>query len=65
MMREKTQISEIRNAKIRENNKPWKSRKLSETTLRTYIEINFEEMDRFLDPSNHPKLNQEDINHLN
>jgi hypothetical protein len=22
-------------------------------------------MDRFLDPSNHPKLNQEDINHLN
>jgi hypothetical protein len=26
---------------------------------------NFEEMDRFLDTSDHPKLNQGDINHLN
>jgi hypothetical protein len=25
---------------------------------------NFEEMDRFLDTYDHPKLNQEDINHL-
>jgi hypothetical protein len=25
----------------------------------------FEEMDRFLDTYDHPKLNQEDINHLN
>jgi hypothetical protein len=26
---------------------------------------NFEEIDRFLDTYDHPKLNQEDINHLN
>jgi hypothetical protein len=26
---------------------------------------NLEEMDRFLETYNHPKLNQEDINHLN
>jgi hypothetical protein len=26
---------------------------------------NFKEMDRFLETYNHPKLNQEDINHLN
>jgi hypothetical protein len=26
---------------------------------------NLQEMDRFLDTNDHPKLNQEDINHLN
>jgi hypothetical protein len=26
---------------------------------------NVDEMDKFLDTYNHPKLNQEDINHLN
>jgi hypothetical protein len=36
--------------------------------LRTYIPINLKilkEWDRFLDTYDHPKLNQEDINHLN
>jgi hypothetical protein len=46
---------------------PWKSRKSSETTLRTYILINLKilkkwTISRYYD---HPKLNQEDINHLN
>jgi hypothetical protein len=27
--------------------------------------LNIEEMDRFLDTYTHPKLNQEEINHLN
>jgi hypothetical protein len=40
MRREKTQISRIRNAKGRKQQTPWKSRKSSETTLRTYIQIN-------------------------
>jgi hypothetical protein len=31
----------------------------------TLINENLEEMDRFLETHNHPKLNQEDINHLN
>jgi hypothetical protein len=34
--------------------------------LRVYNKFeNFEEKDRFLDTYDHPKLNQEDINHLN
>jgi hypothetical protein len=68
MRREKTQISKIRN-------------KQGETTtntkeiwgiIRDYFEHlysnkleNLEEMDTFLDTYCHPKLNQEDINHLN
>jgi hypothetical protein len=41
---------------------------LTETILRAYTLNklqNLEEMDRFLETYKHPKLNQEDINHLN
>jgi hypothetical protein len=64
MRREKTQIGKIRNAKgeITSN---------TMEIIRDYFENlysnkfeNLEEMDRFLD-TYHPKLNQEDINHLN
>jgi hypothetical protein len=68
MRKEKTQISKIRNMKgeIRTN-----ITEIQEI-IRDYFESlytnkfeNFEEMDRFLETYNHPKLNQEDINHLN
>jgi hypothetical protein len=68
MWREKTQISKMRNAKgemITNTMEIW-------GIIRDYFENlysnkfeNFEEMDRFLDTYGHPKLNQEDINHLN
>jgi hypothetical protein len=51
MKRDKTQINKIRNGK-------------QESLYCNKFE-NFEEMDRFLDTYNHPKLNQEDSNHLN
>jgi hypothetical protein len=47
---------------------PWKSWKSSEIILRAYTLLNFkkiEEMNRFLEAFGHPKLNQENINHLN
>jgi hypothetical protein len=67
MRREKAQISKIRYAKG----------EITNTTeiqgiIRDYFENlysnkfeNLEEMDKFLDTYNHPKLNEEDINHLN
>jgi hypothetical protein len=68
MRREKPQISRIRNAKgeittntmevqeiIRDDFENLYSNKLK----------NLKEMERFLDTYDHPKLNQEDINHLN
>jgi hypothetical protein len=67
-MIEKNPISKIRNAKgerlintteiqeiIRDNFKSLYSNKFE----------NFEEMDRFLNTNDYPKLNQGDINHLN
>jgi hypothetical protein len=68
MRREKTQISKIRNAKgeITTN-----STEIQEI-IRDYFENlysnkfeNLEEMDRFLDTYDHPKLNQKNINNLN
>jgi hypothetical protein len=68
MRREKTQISKIRNEKgeIKTNTKEIQG------ILRDYFENlfsnkleNIEVMDKFLDTYDHPKLNQEDINHLN
>jgi hypothetical protein len=68
MRREKIQMSKVRNAKeeIITN-----STEIQEI-IRDYVENlysnkfqNLEEMDRFLDTSDHPKLIQEDINHLN
>jgi hypothetical protein len=64
----KTQISKIRNAKeeITTNTKEIQG------IIRDYFENlysnkfeNLEEMYKFLDTYDHPKLNQEDINHLN
>jgi hypothetical protein len=68
MRREKTQINKIRNEKeeITINTKE------IQRIIRDYFENlhsnkleNLEEMDKFLDTYHHPKLNQEDINHLN
>jgi hypothetical protein len=68
MRTERTQISKIRNAK------GWITTNTTENQeiIKDYFENlyfnkfeNLEEMDRFLDIYDHPKLNQEDINHLN
>jgi hypothetical protein len=68
MRREKTQISKIRNAKGEITTNTTEIQEI----IRYYFESlhsnkfeNLEEMDRFLETYNHPKLNQEDINHLN
>jgi glutamyl-tRNA reductase len=68
MRREKTQISKIRNSKGERTTNTTEIQEI----IRDYFESlyankfeNLEEMDRFLETYNHPKLNQEDINHLN
>jgi hypothetical protein len=68
MRREKSQISKIRNAKGEITTNTTEVQEI----LRDYFANlysnklkNLEEMDRFLDTYDHPKLNQEDINHLN
>jgi hypothetical protein len=68
MRREKTQINKMRNSKgeITTNTKEIQG------IIKDYFENlysnkfeSLEEMDKFLDTYDHPKLNQEDINHLN
>jgi hypothetical protein len=68
MKREKTQISEIINAKGEITTNTMEMQGI----IRDYFESlysnkfeNLEEMDRFRDTYDNPKLNQEDINHLN
>jgi hypothetical protein len=68
MRREKTEISKISNEKgeIRTNTTeiPGIIRDYFENLYSNKFE-NLEEMDKFLDTCDHPKLNQEDISHLN
>jgi hypothetical protein len=68
MRREKTQVSKIRSAKgeITTNTMEVQGmiRDCCENLGSNKFE-NLEEMDKFLDTYYHPKLNQEDINHLN
>jgi hypothetical protein len=67
MRREKTQICKIRNAKRNITTNTMEVQEIN----RHYFEIlysnkfeKFQEMHRFLETFDHPKLNQEDINHL-
>jgi DNA-binding protein len=68
MRREKKQIMKIRNAKGEITTNTMEVQEI----IRDYFEKlysnkfeNLEEMDKFLDTYDHPKLNQEDISHLN
>jgi hypothetical protein len=68
MRREKTLINKIRKAKGEITTNTTEIQEI----IRDYIEnlysnkfVNPEEMDRFLDTYDHPKLNQKDINLLN
>jgi hypothetical protein len=67
MRREKTQISKIRNEKEEITNTTEIQKIIRDCFENLYSNKfeNSEEMDRFLDTYDHPKLNQEDINHLN
>jgi hypothetical protein len=68
MRRVKTQLNKIRNAKGEITTNTMEIQEI----IRDYFENlysnkfeNLEEMDRFLYTYDHPKLNQDDINHLN
>jgi hypothetical protein len=68
MRKEKTQISKIRNSKVEITTNTTEIQEI----IRDYFErlysnkfVNLGKMDRFLETYKYPKLNQEDINHLN
>jgi hypothetical protein len=68
MRREKTQISKIRNAKgVIEINTTETQEIISDYFENLYSNEleNLKEIAKFLDNYDHPKLNQEDFNHLN
>jgi hypothetical protein len=68
MRREKTQISRIRNAKGEITTNTMEVQEIIRDYFQNLYSNKFEslkEMDRFLDTYDHPKLNQEEINHLN
>jgi hypothetical protein len=68
MRREKTQISKIRNVKWEITTNIMEIQEIIRDYFKNLYSNKFEkteEMDRFLDTYGHPKLNQEDINHLN
>jgi hypothetical protein len=68
MRREKTQISKIRNANGEIRTNTMEIQEIIRDYFKNLYSNKFEnlnEMDRFLDTYDHPKLNQEEINHLN
>jgi hypothetical protein len=68
MRSEKTQISKIRNAKGEITTNTMEVQEIIGDYFRNLYSNkyeNLEEMGRFLNTFNQPKLNQEDINHLN
>jgi hypothetical protein len=68
MRREKTQINKIRNAKREISTNTTEMQEIIKDSFESLYSKkfeNFEEMDRFIETYDHPKLNQKDINHLN
>jgi hypothetical protein len=68
MRREKTQVSNIRNAKGEITTNTIEIQEIIRDSFENLYSNKFdnlEEMDRFLDTYDHPKLSQEDINHMN
>jgi glutamyl-tRNA reductase len=68
MRREKTQTSKIRNAKGEIATNITEIKKIIQDYFESLYSNKFEnlkEIERFLETYNHPKLNQENINHLN
>jgi glutamyl-tRNA reductase len=68
MRREKTQISRVRNAKGEITTNTMEVQEIIRDYFKNLYSNKFEnikEMDRLLDTYDHPKLSQEEINHMN